>query len=122
MNPNEYQAGAHKFATYGHNPMYPALGLAEEAGEVCGKLAKYIRKHDGAEPANAESATPTGKDLDDAIEFRENLKKELGDVCWMVAELCTVYGMSLEDVMAANMEKLEDRKARGVIVGDGDNR
>ena len=86
--------------------MYPALGLAEEAGEVCGKLAKYIRKHDGAEPANAESAQPTGKDLDDAIEFRENLKKELGDVCWMVAELCTVYGLTLEDVMTANLHYL----------------
>lgn len=122
MNPNEYQAGAHKFTTYGHNPMYPALGLAEEAGEVCEKLEKYICKHDGAEPANAESATPTSKDLDDAIEFRENLKKKLGNVCWMVAELCTVYGMSLEDVMAENLKKLEDRKARGVIVGEGDDR
>lgn len=122
MDANEYQRAAHKFATYGHNPMYPALGLAEEAGEVCGKLAKYIRKHDGAEPANAESATPTGKDLEDAIEFRENLKKELGDVCWMVAELCSVYGLSLEEVMAANLDKLEDRKARGVIVGVGDDR
>ena len=102
--------------------MYPAIGLAEEAGEVCGKLAKYIRKHDGAEPANAESATPTGKDLDDAIEFRENLKKSLGDVCWMVAELCSTYQLSLGAVMQKNIDKLTDRKKRGVIVGEGDNR
>ena len=122
MNPNEYQAGAHKFATYGDNAMYPALGLAEEAGEVTGKIAKFIRKHDGAEPCTASSPIPVGKDLTDNEEFIDNLKKELGDVCWMVAELCSVYGMSLEDVMAANLKKLEDRKARGVIVGEGDDR
>ena len=40
MNASEYQVKAHDFASYGENPMYPALGLAEEAGEVCGKIAK----------------------------------------------------------------------------------
>ena len=122
MEANEYQRMAHEFATYGHNPMYPAIGLAEEAGEVCGKLAKYIRNHDGAEPANAESATPMGKDLEDAIKFREDLEKELGDVCWMVAELCTVYGLTFNEELTAKLDKLTDRKKRGVIVGEGDNR
>ena len=122
MEANEYQRMAHEFATYGHNPFYPVCGLSEEVGEVCGKIAKFIRKHDGAEPANAESATLMGKDLEDAIKFREDLEKELGDVCWMVAELCTVYGLTFNEVMTANLDKLTDRKKRGVIVGEGDNR
>lgn len=33
MNATEYQAKAHDFASYGENPMYPALGLAEEAAD-----------------------------------------------------------------------------------------
>ena len=41
---------------------------------------------------------------------------------WMIAELCTVYGLDLGEVMAEKIEKLEDRLNRGVIVGEGDNR
>lgn len=127
MDANEYQRAAHGFATYGHNPFYPVCGLSEEVGEVCGKIAKFIRKHYGAEPEidldfAVENYRLSPQQIADNHQFREDLEKELGDVLWMVAELCSVYGLSLEEVMAANLDKLEDRKARGVIVGDGDDR
>lgn len=125
MNARDYQKQAHAFASYGDNPMYPALGLAEEAGEVCGKVAKFIRKHGGSIPLTEarrrlnELRIPWSEDQK---QFREDLAKELGDVLWMIAELCTVYGLDIGDVMRGNLEKLADRKERGVIVGEGDDR
>ena len=124
MNASEYQGKAHDFASYGDNAMYPALGLAEEAGEVCGKIAKFIRKNTGVQPANMyRDDCPSIMDWNAKNEqFRKDLSKELGDVMWMVAELCTVYGLDLGEVMSENIGKLTDRKKRGVIVGEGDNR
>lgn len=124
MNPKIYQDEAHKFAQYGENAMYPLLGLAEECGEVAGKVAKFIRKNMGFAPATvSRNDYPSIMDWNEKNEeFKKNLSKELGDVCWMVAELCTVYGLDLEEVMEENIAKLADRKERGVIVGEGDNR
>ena len=123
MNASEYQVKAHDFASYGENPMYPALGLSEEAGEVCGKIAKFIRKHEGIDPMTARYELENKVTItDDELKFRDDLSKELGDVLWMVAELCTVYGLDMGEVMAKNITKLTDRKERGVIDGEGDNR
>lgn len=122
MNVLEYQNKAHAFAAYGDNAMYPVLGLAEEAGEVCGKIAKFIRKNTGFQPANMyRDDYPSIMDWNAKNEqFRKDLSKELGDAMWMIAELCTVYGLDLGEVMAENIEKLTDRKAKGLIVGEGD--
>lgn len=110
MSPNEYQDKAHKFAAYkgleNGNWTYPVMGLAEEAGEVSGKFAKAVRDFDGQISADR----------------RIEICKELGDVCWMVAEIATLLNMPLEEVMIHNIEKLESRKNRGVIHGEGDNR
>lgn len=129
MNCTTYQREAHRFASCGGNKMYPALGLCEEAGEVAGKVAKFIRKHDGDAPITADKAKilAANKMVDDVFvedceKFRSDLSKELGDVCWMVAELCTAYGLDLEEVLENNIAKLTDRLNRGVIVGEGDNR
>lgn len=118
---NDYQTIAHTFADYniGWIPycstnnsveradyLYPALGLAEEAGEVAGKYAKAIRDCNGK--------------IDE--ERRKAILKELGDVCWFVAELATLLGADLSDVMTDNLEKLKSRKERGKIHGSGDNR
>ena len=127
MEANEYQRAAHGFATYGHNPFYPVCGLSEEVGEVCGKIAKFIRKHYGAEPEidldfAVENCRLSPQQIADNHQFREDLEKELGDVLWMVAEICTTYQLSLGMVMQKNLDKLTDRKVRGVIVGEGDDR
>jgi NTP pyrophosphatase (non-canonical NTP hydrolase) len=123
MNFSDYQHKAHSFAKYGFNPMYPILGLAEEVGEACGKIAKYIRKHDGAEPCfsnTLECLTTTEREDNKA--YREAIEKELGDVLWMLSEIATIHGFFLEDIAQKNINKLTDRKNRGVIVGEGDNR
>lgn len=109
MELNEYQALARHFASYpavGHNWYYPALGLAEEAGEVCGNFAKAIRDDKGG-------LTP---------ERHTKLLKEMGDTLWMLSNLASELGCTLEEVAALNLDKLTDRQLRGVIQGSGDNR
>ena len=121
MNATEYQVKAHDFASYGENPMYPALGLAEEAGEVCGKIAKFIRKHEGIDPMTARYELENKVTVtDDELKFRKDLSRELGDTMWMLAELCTNYGLDMGEVMAENIAKLMDRKDKGLIIGEGD--
>ncbi len=92
--------------TVDHPIVYPTLGLANEAGEVAGKVKKIFRDRGGV--------------ITDAD--REALALELGDVLWYLSELCTRLGISLEDVAARNIAKLTDRAARGVLHGDGDSR
>lgn len=121
MSPSEYQKAASAFASYGENPMYPVLGLAEETGEVCGKIAKFIRKHDGLSPFDSIREFDHAL-YKDNLEFKTAVEKELGDVCWMLAAVATELGLSLEEIMEKNIAKLTDRKNRGVIVGEGDDR
>lgn len=44
---------------------------------------------------------------------REHLLKEIGDCLWMLAELLTSQGMSLDDCMEQNIKKLEKRYPEG---------
>lgn len=124
MTTQEYQKKVHSFAVYGNNQMYPLLGLCEESGEVQGKVAKFIRKHDGKVPLTASSAVQDVMDdwNADNAKLHEELQFELGDCLWMIAEICNVYGFDMEKVMDRNIAKLEDRKNRNVIVGSGDHR
>lgn len=120
MNANDYQKKAHEFAQYGDRS-YPYLGLAEEAGEVCGRAAKFTRHNDGIPPWKAKEAFP-GSLAHPLLGFREAMRKELGDVLWMVAEVATLNDLTLEELMEGNIAKLEDRRARGVVDGEGDER
>ena len=116
MDFNLYQKEAHETASYPYGTIgkeahavdyiYPALGLAEEAGEVAGKFAKAVRDNEGV--------------IDE--ERKREIMKELGDVLWFVAECCTVLRVDMDTVAELNIKKLADRKARGVIHGSGDNR
>lgn len=107
MTNEEYQSAAHSFACYKDN-LYPVLGLAEEAGEAAGKIAKHLRKV-GRLNADAPDAP-----------FAPMFRKELGDCLWMIAELCTMFGWTLGEVMAENIAKLDERKATGTICGSGE--
>lgn len=119
MNALEYQNKAHDFASYGDNAMYPALGLAEEAGEVCGKIAKFIRHNNGMTPQDAEeSSSPLMRD--EVAKFRTALMSELSDVMWMVAEIATLNGLGLDEIMEYNIVKLTERRSKGLIDGSGD--
>ena len=89
-----------------HPIVYPTLGLANEAGEVAGKIKKIFRDKGGL--------------IEDAD--RQALKYELGDVLWYLTQICTELDLTLEEVAAANLEKLFSRQARGLIGGEGDER
>ena len=69
------------------------MGLCGESGEAIDIVKKWLAQ---------------GHELD-----REKLKKELGDICWYLAETATALDCDLEDIMAANIEKLQKRYAEG---------
>jgi NTP pyrophosphatase (non-canonical NTP hydrolase) len=108
MNLNEYQQAARRTAIYAahHRVIYPALGLASEAGEVAGKVKKVLRDQGG----------------DFVSAPLEAIKDELGDVLWYVAVLAGDLGLSLDEIAAANLGKLASRKERGRLSGGGDRR
>jgi len=74
-----------------------ALGLAGEAGEVVDIIKKDLF-HD--------------RPLD-----HDDIKKELGDVAWYLAALCTAAGFNFEDVLQANIDKLKARWPDGFKTG-----
>ena len=100
----QYQEGAMATAVFNRDgPMeylIPALGA--EVGELMDIFAKSSR--DG---------TPM---------LYDSLKKELGDVLWMVTAIADQLDMTLEDVARTNLKKLQSRQRRGVLGGSGDNR
>ena len=105
---NSYQRSATKTAIYPpeHKILYPALGLAGEAGEVANKVKKVMR--DGVE-----------NQVDD---WKEQIASEIGDVLWYCAALATDLNMQLGMIAALNEKKLRDRFDRGKLNGSGDNR
>lgn len=85
------------------------LGLNEEAGEVAGKVNKWIRKNHNTELSD---------------EWKHNVAMELFDVMWNVSAAATAIGYSLSDIACMGIEKLADRERRNQIdnINGGDNR
>jgi NTP pyrophosphatase (non-canonical NTP hydrolase) len=108
---NEYQFIAKKTAIYQDKIVYPALGLAGEAGEVAEKIKKLIRDKGGI--VNLTNIT---------TEDRDAVAKEIGDVLWYCAALSQDLGLKLEDIARMNIGKLLKRQEEGKISGSGDNR
>ncbi|MCA9423661.1 MAG: nucleoside triphosphate pyrophosphohydrolase family protein [Candidatus Omnitrophica bacterium] len=104
MNFDEYQNRAKSFAMYPDEVelAYLTLGLSGEAGEIANKVKKVFR--DGREIS------------------REDMKSELGDVLWYVANLAKAYDLPLSEIAESNIDKLQSRADRGKIQGEGDNR
>ena len=71
-----------------------AAGLAEEAGEVLGAVRKHRFQ---------------GRPLD-----RGAVVEEMGDVLWCLAALATSIGVTLDEVAAANIGKLQQRHPDGL--------
>jgi NTP pyrophosphatase (non-canonical NTP hydrolase) len=72
--------------------MHALHGIAGETGEI---HSLYQKKYQG-------------HPLEDA-----HLKKELGDLIWFVAEMCTAKGWDLEEIGRLNIEKLRARYPEG---------
>jgi len=111
MDANEYQKAAARtlidrpgFALSDADLLlvWNALGLAGEAGEVADLVKKGILHQHGLD--------------------RDELKKELGDVLWYAAALCTRLGVDLSEVMQANIDKLIERYPDGFSTQDSRRR
>ena len=97
MNVNEYQ----KQAMTTLNPelnkkdvlINSVMGLCGESGEAIDIVKKWLAQ---------------GHELDKA-----HLAKELGDIAWYLAEAATALGLSLEEILQANIDKLKKRYPDG---------
>ena len=101
------------------NLIYMLGLLHEEAGELQGKINKAQRKGLLVAEGNDWVWKGTHEELQ---QFRDECLKELGDVCWACAGIAEEMSAELADVMQGNLDKLSDRKERGVLEGNGDNR
>ena len=97
MTGNEYQ----KLAMTTLNPALTpqdvlvngVMGLCGESGEVIDLVKKHLHQ---------------GHTLD-----REKLLKELGDVCWYIAEIASALDADLDQVLEMNIQKLRARYPQG---------
>ena len=102
MNANEYQQQASRTLIDSPDAVYTpdeimlvwnALGLTGEAGEVADTVKKAVfHRH----PLNTDE-----------------LVKEIGDVLWYAAALCSKLGVPREVVMQRNIDKLKKRYPDG---------
>jgi NTP pyrophosphatase (non-canonical NTP hydrolase) len=69
----------------------PLLGIGGELGTLHAAYKKYLRDGAAYQP------------------FREHVSEELGDILWYLSNLATKFGLSLDDIATANLEKIEDR-------------
>lgn len=108
MTFNEYQDLAKTTAIYptDYRLLYPVLGLSGETGEIAEKVKKVIRDKGGIV----------------TDEFKDDLKKELGDVLWYLSAIASDLNLTLDEIATANYEKLKSRQERNKLQGSGDNR
>jgi Predicted pyrophosphatase len=111
MKASDYQEQAARtmidqpgFEIPGHEIMvvWNALGLAGEAGEVAELVKKGVFHRHSID--------------------RTKLEKEIGDVLWYAAALCTNLGLDLGEIMQANIEKLKVRYPNGYSSVDSQQR
>ena len=99
MTPKEYQHEAlrtlYSDLTYQERLSLCGLGLSGETGEIADILKKFLHHRNG-------------KPLD-----VEKMRSEMGDVLWYFAILLDTLGLTFEDVMKANVDKLRQRHPEG---------
>lgn len=105
MSPDEYQQLAMRtkcpqehalklldrvdYTDAGAQMLHAVLGLTGEAGELAGAIERYAYYQ---------------QPLD-----HTNIKEEIGDALWYLAELCSAFNWTMEEVMGANIKKLKTR-------------
>jgi NTP pyrophosphatase (non-canonical NTP hydrolase) len=82
-----------------------AVGLTAEAGEFDEVVKKMIFQ---------------GKPLDEANHL--HLKKELGDLMFYVMVACIALGVTGDEIIEMNKDKLSDRYKAGFTVDESENR
>lgn len=95
MNLNEYQQRAALSAMPTANDIdaktVALLGLAGEAGELLSEYKKHLR------------------DGDSYRLFPHRVKEELGDLLWYVGQVGILFGLDLEEIASANLNKVASR-------------
>lgn len=133
MELNEYQRHAMETCMPScRNFSYMMLNLVGEVGEFASKVGKRIRLDEVriAEnrltvcrvPAEEDSEETRRQILEEEDQADKALMLEAGDILWQLAGLCEVKGWTLEQVGEMNLAKLQSRKVRGRIAGEGDYR
>lgn len=82
-----------------------SVGLASESGEFSEIVKKVIFQ---------------GKELNDDVRF--HMLRELGDICWYLANAANALNVDLEEIVKMNVEKLEARYPNGFEVARSENR
>jgi NTP pyrophosphatase (non-canonical NTP hydrolase) len=75
-----------------------ALGMSAEAGEFTEVVKKIILQ---------------GKSYNQEATF--HLKRELGDICWYLAQACMALDVTFDEVLQMNFEKLSARYPEGTF-------
>jgi NTP pyrophosphatase (non-canonical NTP hydrolase) len=121
----KYQACAKKTAIYNQDArvLYPALGLAGETGEVLEKAVNLIMMavHAG-KLANQVKKIIRDDDCECDTYRKHAIGKEIGGVLWYCSQVASDLGLDLGAIAQENLDILADRRERGKIQGDGDNR
>ena len=73
-----------------------ALGLAAESGEFTEVVKKIILQ---------------GKPYTEENKF--HMKRELGDICWYIAQACMALDTTFDEIIEMNVEKLKARYPGG---------
>ena len=73
-----------------------ALGICAEGGEITEVVKKIVFQ---------------GKPVNDENIF--HMKRELGDICWYLAQACMALGTTFDEVIEMNVEKLKARYPGG---------
>lgn len=96
MTVNEYQKLAARTINLALNEngvrYHSLFGIAAESGEI---LSIYQKAYQGHLIKN------------------DDLKKEIGDLLWMIAELCTINKWDMDDICQMNIDKLIARYPDG---------
>jgi NTP pyrophosphatase (non-canonical NTP hydrolase) len=75
-----------------------ALGMSAEAGEFTEIVKKIILQ---GKPYNEENVF--------------HMKRELGDICWYLAQACMALDITFEEILQMNYEKLSARYPEGTF-------
>ncbi len=73
-----------------------ALGLAAESGEFTEVVKKIILQ---GKPYNEDNVF--------------HMKRELGDICWYIAQACMALDTTFDEIIEMNVEKLKARYPGG---------
>ena len=105
MTGKEYQKLAARTMNWDLKPSeqgkHALFGMVGEIGEIHSVYQKRYQGHDF--------------DVD-------NVKSELGDLLWFIAEYCTSHGWDLDEIMQMNVDKLKKRYPEGFEVDRSLNR